>query len=249
MGLYEHLPYANYHELNLDWIIDELKKLPDFIKEEVARQIVSYTIPDDSVTTPKIANLAVTSAKLANYGVTTGKIANLAVTDGKLAANAVKTVKIEDAAVTTPKLADGAVTSSKLGSGSVTTAALNLSPVTLFSANDAYSLTSGTAFQTVGDSFDLDTGLYIAILYVRKGLVSGTPNNQLMGARITADGINALTRGLEIRTYTGPAAASACQTVVLRTTTTQTLNVQAFQNSGQTNADMRFYFQVLKIGD
>ncbi len=26
MGLYEHFPYTNYHELNLDWVIDEVKR-------------------------------------------------------------------------------------------------------------------------------------------------------------------------------------------------------------------------------
>ena len=29
MGLFEHFPYTNFHELNLDWLIEELKKLGD----------------------------------------------------------------------------------------------------------------------------------------------------------------------------------------------------------------------------
>lgn len=31
MGLYEHFPYSNYHELNLDWILSKMKELQENI--------------------------------------------------------------------------------------------------------------------------------------------------------------------------------------------------------------------------
>lgn len=33
MGLFEHMPYTNYHDLNLDWIITEMKKLDAKVTE------------------------------------------------------------------------------------------------------------------------------------------------------------------------------------------------------------------------
>lgn len=259
MGLYEHLPYANFHELNLDKIMELMGNIPQQIHDAVVAELENFPIPDGSITNTKLANYAVsankiltnavTNAKIANGAVTNTKIADLAISTSKLSDYAVTNIKIADDAVNTRTVEDGAITSSKLAAGSVTTAALNLTPQTLFSSIDAYSLTSGTTFQTVGDPFSIYPGLYLAILYVRKGLLAGTPTNQLVGARITADGVTALTNGLEIRQCTGPAASSHCQSVVIRINTALSLNMQGFQNSGQTNTDMKFYFQVLKLSD
>lgn len=33
MGLYEHFPYSNYHELNLDWILSKVKEIQTDIDE------------------------------------------------------------------------------------------------------------------------------------------------------------------------------------------------------------------------
>ena len=259
MGLYEHLPYSNFHELNLDKVMDIVANIPSLIYDEVLKALETFPIPDGSITTAKLATYAVASAKIASYAVTSSKIADSAisstklaagaVTNSKIAQNAVTQDRIMDAAVSTAKIEDEAVTSDKLAPGSVTTAALRLSPQTLFSSNTAYSLTTGTTFQDVGDPFTISPGLYLAILYVRKGIMAGTSNNQLVGARISADGTTPVTNGLEIRQYTGPAASSHVQSVVIRFVATTSLQMQAFQNSGQTNADMKFYFQVLKLSD
>ena len=66
---------------------------------------IGLTIPDGSITTPKLANLA----------VQTGKIADLAVTTIKIANNAVDGTKIPDLALTTNKIADNQITFAKLG--------------------------------------------------------------------------------------------------------------------------------------
>lgn len=49
MGLYEHFPYTNFHELNLDWILAELKKVRDMaeglgesIEEAVNKYIADH---------------------------------------------------------------------------------------------------------------------------------------------------------------------------------------------------------------
>lgn len=259
MGLYEHLPYSNFHELNLDKVMDIVANIPSLIYDEVLKALETFPIPDGSITTAKLATYAVATAKIAANAVTTSKIADNAVsankiasgavTNVKLATNAVTNDKIADSSVSTAKIEDEAVTSDKLAPGSVTTAALRLSPQTLFTSNTSFSVPSGTTFQDVGDPFTIAPGLYLAILYVRKGIMAGTSNNQLVGARVSADGSSPVTNGLEIRQYTGPAASSHVQSVVIRFASTTSLKIQAFQNSGQTNDDMKFYFQVLKLSD
>jgi hypothetical protein len=66
---------------------------------------IGLTIPDGSITTPKLANLA----------VDTGKIADGSVTTIKLATNAVDNSKIQDLSISTNKIADNQITAAKLG--------------------------------------------------------------------------------------------------------------------------------------
>lgn len=37
MGTFEQFPYTNYHDLNLDWIIEALKELDDRVTDLEAR--------------------------------------------------------------------------------------------------------------------------------------------------------------------------------------------------------------------
>ena len=46
MGLFEHFPYTNFHELNLDWIIKEIKDLNekvDSIEDRILKEANAYT--------------------------------------------------------------------------------------------------------------------------------------------------------------------------------------------------------------
>jgi hypothetical protein len=80
----------------------------------VAYAIKAQTVPDNAITTAKLAGFAVTAAKLASGAVTADKLMDLAVTTLKIANLAVTTDKLADASVTTPKLADRSVTLAKL---------------------------------------------------------------------------------------------------------------------------------------
>lgn len=47
MGLYEHWPYTNFHELNLDWIVKEMKDMTVRIENYVAELGIKYADPFD----------------------------------------------------------------------------------------------------------------------------------------------------------------------------------------------------------
>lgn len=114
MGLYEKMPYANFHELNLDKVMEVVSNIPSIIYDEVVKALETFPVPDGSVTTAKIANSAVTSAKIASNAVTTAKINGSAVTTSKIANGAVTTDKLASGAVTGNKIEDAAVTFEKL---------------------------------------------------------------------------------------------------------------------------------------
>ncbi len=45
MGLYEHYPYTNFHELNLNWILEELKRALEEIKIHQEQSLIHYADP------------------------------------------------------------------------------------------------------------------------------------------------------------------------------------------------------------
>ena len=129
-------PYTNLHELNLDWILKEVKKFAELIPEmESAQENVQDAVNDASdakqIATDALALIeqavqgivadnSITTSKLVDGAVTNIKLADGSVTASKLDAGAVETAKINDGAVTSIKLADGAVTTSKIDDGSIT---------------------------------------------------------------------------------------------------------------------------------
>lgn len=84
------------------------------------KSIYDSELHEDSVTTPKIKDLAVTDAKLAKDSVITIKIKDFAVTEPKIGNSAVTTPKIMNSAVTESKINNSAVTTSKIKNDNVT---------------------------------------------------------------------------------------------------------------------------------
>lgn len=77
---------------------------------------VAGVMPDNSVTTAKLADGAVTAAKIAP-GVLNFTVADASITSAKLAADAVTNPKIADGVVTGVKIADATITMEKLLAG------------------------------------------------------------------------------------------------------------------------------------
>ena len=45
MGVFEHCPYTNFHDLNLDWIVKELEKLASDVQEFISINAIKYANP------------------------------------------------------------------------------------------------------------------------------------------------------------------------------------------------------------
>ena len=65
---------------------------------------ITFTVPDGSITTAKLADSSVTTLKIADANVTTAKLADSNVTTAKLADSSVTTVKLASSSVTNAKL-------------------------------------------------------------------------------------------------------------------------------------------------
>lgn len=59
MGVFEHFPYVNFHQLNLDWIIAELNELKDVIDTHVVDLVARAGVAQNA---QDIANLTTTVA-------------------------------------------------------------------------------------------------------------------------------------------------------------------------------------------
>lgn len=139
-------PFTIMSELNLDWILEQVRKFSELIVPmenlvstsddayntalqakgiaenalDTAQQSTIGIIADRSITTQKIALEAVTSDELADDAVTTSKIVDSAVTTDKLDSLAVHEGNIDNGAVTNVKLAELAVATANIQDGAVT---------------------------------------------------------------------------------------------------------------------------------
>lgn len=45
MGAFEYFPYTNFHDLNLDWIVQELEKLTGDVRDFISINAIKYADP------------------------------------------------------------------------------------------------------------------------------------------------------------------------------------------------------------
>ena len=90
-------------------------------KENVIAEIgkTPGLVPDGTISTAKIADLAVTADKIANTTITATQLADTAITGGKIANATITATQIASDAVTTAKINAGAVTTAELGADAV----------------------------------------------------------------------------------------------------------------------------------
>ena len=99
MGVFEHFPYVNFHELNLDWIVNRLKEVEqNTTVDTVARAGVAQNAQDISDLTTTVTNNATTAhnealaaQNTANTANTTAGNAQSTATTANNTANAVQT--------------------------------------------------------------------------------------------------------------------------------------------------------------
>ena len=95
MGVFEYWPYVNFHELNLSWILKELKDLEDIVGSQivdvVARAGVAANTQAISDLTTVVNNNAITAHNEAQAAANTASTASTTATNAANTANAAST--------------------------------------------------------------------------------------------------------------------------------------------------------------
>lgn len=71
MGLFEHWPYTNFHDLNLDWIVAKIKELQADVENFSVdvQQYVNQWLVDNPQATTTVQDGSITASKIANDSV------------------------------------------------------------------------------------------------------------------------------------------------------------------------------------
>lgn len=242
MGLYERLPYANFHELNLDTVMQVINQLPETIRTELEEALEDFPLPDGCITTPKLASYAVTSAKLASNAVLSSKIANGAVTSAKIGTGAVTADKLAADAVGTGTIEDGAVTFDKLGS--------DFGTIINGTSTGATNIASGTSFAKLAE-ITLDPGVYMLYMWVNVSGASGSGIG-VHAAKVCAapDSSTDLGYGYyvtaNVPAYSGPVATNFSWSMPRKVNSQTTIYINYQQTTGITRS-ARANFRAIRI--
>ena len=242
MGLFEHLPYSNFHELNLDKIMEIVNNIPALVHEAVLEELENFPVPDGSISTAKIANNAVTAAKIANLQVTTAKINTGAVTSAKLASGAVTSDKVANEAINSAAIEDGAVTFDKLAD--------NFGVTISGTSTGATNIASGASFTKLAE-ITLDPGIYLLYFWVNVSGASGSGVG-VHAAKVCAapDSSTDLGYGyyaaVNVPAYSGPVATNFIWSMPRTVSSRTTIYINYQQTTGITRS-VRANFRAVKI--
>lgn len=242
MGLYEKMPYANFHELNLDKVMEVVSNIPSIIYDEVVKALETFPVPDGSVTTAKIANSAVTSAKIASNAVTTAKLNGSAVTTSKIANGAVTTDKLASGAVTGDKIEDEAVTFEKL--------AADMGTIITGTSPGATNIASGAGFKKLAE-ITLDPGVYLLYMWVNVVGASGSGVG-VHAAKVCAEPDSSTDLGygyyaaVNVPAYNSPVATNFAWSMPRKVSSQTTIYINYQQTTGITRS-VRANFRAVRI--
>lgn len=242
MGLYKRLPYTNFHELNLDTVMQVINQLPETIRTELEEALKNFPLPDGCITTPKLASYAVTSAKLASNAVLSSKITNGAVTSAKIGTGAVTADKLAADAVGTGTIEDGAVTFDKLEDG--------FGVITNGTSTGVTNIASGASFTKLAE-ITLDPGIYLLYFWVNVSGASGSGVG-VHAAKVSAapDSSTDLGYGyyttVNVPAYSSSVATNFAWSMPRKVSSTTTLYINYQQTTGITRS-ARANFRAVKI--
>lgn len=66
MGVFEHFPYANFHELNISWILDKIKELEDVIGSQIVDIVARAGVAENAQAISNLTETVETNATTAH---------------------------------------------------------------------------------------------------------------------------------------------------------------------------------------
>lgn len=199
-------PYTNLHEINLDWILEKVKKFAELIPPMETAVDDVQTALDDAT---EAVNKAEQALEDAEEALSTAQ-------EAKDIAEQAAQGTIADGAVTTDKLANGAVTSAKIATGAVTTTEIlngTILPEDLASGTAIANIANGTingaklASQTITSSYLSDGAVINRV--INDGAVT---NVKIADNAVTKEKLSSTIKGLFNRIVTFELSSNNPQT-------------------------------------
>lgn len=85
MGVFEHFPYVNFHELNLSWIVNKIKELEDVIATQIVDVVARAGVAANTQAIQNLSNTVTANATTAHNEAMAAQNAAI-VADGKAVA-------------------------------------------------------------------------------------------------------------------------------------------------------------------
>lgn len=164
MGVFEHFPYTNYHELNISWILRKLKELEEVIGTQIVDLVARAGVAENA---QAISDLTDTVEANATTAHNEAAAAQSAAATAQSAANAAKSAA--DAAQSTADSALSAANTAQSGVNAINTALNNTSFTPVYITPDRGSVLEG-GYLSVGHV------VIVNFTFTALQTVSGTPS-------------------------------------------------------------------------
>ena len=164
MGVFEHFPYVNFHELNLSWIVNKLKEIEDIINTNIVDPVARAGV---AANTQAINNLSTTVTHNATTAHNEASAAQSTADAAALAAGNAQTA------------ATNAGNTATAASNAVTTLTTQVNNQRLHNADHTYTNLTLNAqgyvsLGTFESDFNLPAGSYIVSFFIRGWTGSNT---------------------------------------------------------------------------
>lgn len=91
MGVFEHFPYANFHELNISWILDKIKELEDVIGSQIVDIVARAGVAENAQAIADLSDTVETVETTANGAASAASAAQTTADSAASAASAAQT--------------------------------------------------------------------------------------------------------------------------------------------------------------
>lgn len=149
MGVFEHFPYTNFHELNLDWVVNQIKELKDIVGTQIVDLVAR-------------AGVAANTQAINNLSTTVTNNATTAHNEAQAAANAASTA--QTTATNAANAASAAQTTATNAANAASANATNIAKIGKKVIDHQNSFATGTTLAYTGETFTITKNTIVTAL-------------------------------------------------------------------------------------
>lgn len=167
MGVFEHFPYTNYHELNISWILRKLKELEEVIGTQIVDLVARAGVAENAQAIADLTETVETVETTATSAEAAASAAQTSANNARAAASAAQTT------------ADGATSAASAAQTSANTAqaTANGAKFTLVGSGSTDTITLPSDWKTLLIIMSVSSNLYTESIMMRRDAMQTTTGN------------------------------------------------------------------------